>query len=369
MLAHQALPWARLGIARAQLAQGQITPATRTIESLLIDEPTFVDAYDVLGRTQLAQGNLGQAMETFRRAADLTPGAVRRQQKLGMLAFYSGKTAEAGDALEKATIIGQHSKIFDYQTLVLLAIVRFQQRDAKGLGRCVIDIARALEIAPDSARLQRFGRIINAFELRLNREVTPCYQALVRLAADIEAPNFDFEAGCNLVTAITQLCVAGLVAPEAEAWISRVATRYTGVKGVTELLANAASAHPPYADLIKAGHAAINSAAEKAMLHSIAGRPDIAIEHLLEHARTTLNQHFVETAKGVMNRYGEKLKSTEKHTATLEALRPRMGSNAHVGSLLGRSEENLGGIKLRGAEAALREVAPEVSVVLEEGEG
>ena len=49
----RAMPWARLGIARAQLEGGHSAPARRTLESLLSENPTFADAYDVMGRAQL----------------------------------------------------------------------------------------------------------------------------------------------------------------------------------------------------------------------------------------------------------------------------------------------------------------------------
>lgn len=44
--ATKAMPWARLGIARAQLESGQVAPARRTLESLIVENPTYADAYD-----------------------------------------------------------------------------------------------------------------------------------------------------------------------------------------------------------------------------------------------------------------------------------------------------------------------------------
>ncbi|MFY8041720.1 MAG: response regulator, partial [Rhodoferax sp.] len=41
------LPWAKLGVARAQLDAGQISQATGTLEKLISEEPNYADAYDV----------------------------------------------------------------------------------------------------------------------------------------------------------------------------------------------------------------------------------------------------------------------------------------------------------------------------------
>jgi len=46
----RALPWAKLGIARTQLASGQIVPARRTLDAMIGEMPQYADSYDVLGR-------------------------------------------------------------------------------------------------------------------------------------------------------------------------------------------------------------------------------------------------------------------------------------------------------------------------------
>jgi Tfp pilus assembly protein PilF len=43
-----AVPWARLGVARSQYARGSTTQARRTLESLLNEQPSYADAYDVM---------------------------------------------------------------------------------------------------------------------------------------------------------------------------------------------------------------------------------------------------------------------------------------------------------------------------------
>ena len=121
VIAAQALPWARLGVARAQLDDSQSAPAQRTLESLIGDQPGYADAYDVMGRLQVAQGQFGQALETYRQASALTPSSITRLQKQGALAFYLGEREESTKALERAALLGISSKMFDFQSLVLLA--------------------------------------------------------------------------------------------------------------------------------------------------------------------------------------------------------------------------------------------------------
>lgn len=349
----QALPWARLGLARAQLGQQQVAPATRTLESLIHDEPTFVDAYDVLGRTQLSQGHLSKALETYRQAADITPGAVRRQQKLGMLAFFSGEDDTALAALERACILGLNSKMFDYQTVVLLAVLRFRKQDSKGLARCRSDLGKALERAPMSLRLQRLFATVRCLELMQQRQVGAVIQQLREFATQIRAPDFDVEAGCNLLALLAQLSAAELSLPGVEEWVRHIGTRFAGTKGVSELLAHAAGIHPPHAELIKQCHAQIIEAAEKAMMHSISGAPDKAVELLLQHGRHTLNYKFIETARGVLKRYaekiGERMSDLQQQLAIVAELTGQRGSTSMP---MGQNDEGLGGIKVRGPAEA-----------------
>ncbi|TNF53343.1 MAG: response regulator, partial [Burkholderiales bacterium] len=79
------VPWARLGVARAQLGAGEPRKASTTLESLLQDEPEYADAYDVMGRAQFELGNFENALATFKMATQLTPHSISRLLKHGML--------------------------------------------------------------------------------------------------------------------------------------------------------------------------------------------------------------------------------------------------------------------------------------------
>jgi Tfp pilus assembly protein PilF len=74
------VPWARLGVARVQLANGDVVMARRTLESLLGENPLYADSYDVMGKVQMEQGQIDQALATYRTAANITPGCILRLQ-------------------------------------------------------------------------------------------------------------------------------------------------------------------------------------------------------------------------------------------------------------------------------------------------
>lgn len=345
-----ALPWARLGIARAQIEGNQPVMALRTLESLIGDHPTHVDAYDVMGRVQVEQGSLGEALDTYRRASALTPGSITRLQKHGMLAFYMGDRDESAKMLERAAAIGISSKMFDYQSLVLLAFSRFHQRDSKGLQRCLENLQHALEKAPQSRRLQRFVSVVKVFSLMLQKQVAAVVAEVRQLFGDLNEPGLDIEAACNLLALLSQLNAGELQLTGSEEWVDTLGQRFASTKGLTELLAGAASPHPPFAQRVRDAHARTGEMAEQAVTHALQGQHRTAVLSLLAHAERTLNAKLIDMARMTLQRHGSKIEDAAALSARAEALRERYGTaTATLGQKGGRAP---GALNLRDAPPA-----------------
>lgn len=323
VLQAQAVPWAKLGIARAQIAGNEVQKATRTLESLIAEQPTYVDAYDVMGRLQLEQGNLDAAVAVYRQAVNLTPGSLGRLQKLGMLAFYMGDPAEAAKMLDRAVLLGISSKMFDFQTLVLLAFTRFRQQDTKGLQRCADNLAHALTRAPGSERLQRFSRVVDVLNLMLNKRVADAVQAIRGLADEVHAEGFDLEAACNLLTLVSHLSAGEVVLDRVEEWVDAIGLRHCTSKALSDLLARTASAHEPFAERIRACHHRVLQIAEKSMAHSLAGNPGAAVRGLIDQGRRTLNGKLLDNARLVLQRHHAKIADAAALEAEADDLRRR----------------------------------------------
>ncbi len=347
-----ALPWARLGIARAQIDGNQPAQALRTLESLIGDHPTHVDAYDVMGRVQVEQGSLGEALATYRKASALTPGSITRLQKHGMLAFFMGDRDESAKMLERAAAIGISSKMFDFQSLVLLGFARFHQRDSKGLQRCLENLQHAAEKAPQSRRLQRFVAVVKVFSLMLQKQVAAVVSEVRLLFSDLNEPRLDIEAACNLLALLSQLTAAELRLDGSESWVDTLGLRFASSKGVTELLAGAASAHPPFAQQVRDAHTRIGEMAEQAVTHGLQGNHRNAVSSLLAHAERTLNAKLIEMARMSLQRHGSKIDDAQALSAQADSLRERYAvgvGSAALGQTTGRQP---GALNLRDAPAA-----------------
>ncbi len=343
----RALPWAKLGIARVELESGQLQQATRTLESLIGEQPTFADAYDVMGRVQVEQGDMAAALETYRSATELTPASVSRLQKQGMLAFYMGEHDEAVQALERTVRIGISSKMFDCQSLVLLTFLHTDKRDAKAFARALHHLERAVEKRPESARLRRLLETAQILQALIERQAGAAVQAARHLARQVREEDFDFEAAANLLAALARLARTEIQLPDGETWVTETAERFCASKASTDMLALAAAPHPPYEAAVRAAQHGIATAAEKAMTHSLNGEPAVTVRTLLDLGGRTLNAKLLETAGLVLNRHGAKIADGAALGEQIAALRQRFctrGTQVALGTSAGRSA---GGLTLR----------------------
>lgn len=346
----QALPWARLGIARTQIEANEVAKASRTLESLIADQPSYADAYDVMGRLEVEQGNLTKAFEIYRKAAEATPGSISRQQKLGMLALYMGDTKAANAALSRAVSMGRNSRMLDYQSLVLLALTQFVAKDGKALHRSHADLSAAHQRTPESRRLARFVEVVDVLSLMHQRKVATVVSRVRGLAGELLDASFDVEAACNMLSLIAQLTAAELNLPDTEDWVDKIALRFCTSKGVSELLACTASAHEPFAEQIRAGHVKISELIQKSIMFSVTGDPAMAVKALQRHADKTLNFRIIEAASAMLERHGEKIAEAPKLADHGAALRQRYSQSAKMPRLGSEVGRQAGGLSMRGAK-------------------
>lgn len=362
VLKAQALPWARLGVARSQVEANEPNKALSTLESLVADQPNFVDAYDVMGRIHVDQGNLEEAAAVFIRAATLTPDSVTRLQKVGMLSFFLERYDDALKALERTVTIGIASKMFDPQTLVLLAFLRWRQSDSKGVQRCTENLEHLLARNPDSQRLRRFAALVQVLELVMRLQHNDALQAVADLALEVREASFDVEAACNMLALLSRLADIGYALEQAQEWVDAIGLRHCTTKSLTEMLARAAGPHPAFAERIRTCQHRVLEVSEAAMAFSVAGDPGSAVRTLLDNGRASLNGKLIDTARLVLQRHHDKIDGAADLQSTIDDLRQRyftLPTKLPIGDGPGRKA---GGLALRGAVASALGAEPEPPV-------
>jgi CheY-like chemotaxis protein/cytochrome c-type biogenesis protein CcmH/NrfG len=339
------LPWAKLGVARAQLDGGQTSQAVSTLENLISADPAYVDAYDVMGRAQFEMGKFDQALETYAMAAKLTPQSIGRLQNLAMMTYYAGDGVEAEKLLDRTARMGLESKLFDSQVLVLLALTRLESGDAKGLQRCQDDFARLIEKDADNPRLQRLSGIVMALNLIQKHQFSQSVDTVRAMAKTVTATDFDFESASNLVALLSQLTNKAIHLDEVELVVETIGMRFCSNRSLTELLCVNARAHPPYAERMKTSQSKVLQYAETAMALSMGGNPTAAVKNLVIHGKQTLNSRLIDNAYQVLQKHTAKIEGAPELAAEVQALRERYGlSNAKPS--LGDQKRKEGGLSL-----------------------
>jgi hypothetical protein len=279
-------------------------------------------------------------------ACELTPHSITRLQNLGMMTYYSGNRVEAEKILGKTARIGLDSKMFDCQTLVLLAFARLEGGDYKGLQHCQDDFVKLLERFPDNPRLLRLLGIVDALVLIQARQFAKSVEAVREMVGKVKQPDFDFESATNLVSLMAQLANKSIQLDEVESVVDILGMRFCTNRSMSELLAGAAGVHPPYAELIRNSNAQVLKYAENAMSLSMAGDPAAAVKELLVHGGATLNAKLIETAYLVLQKYADKIPDAAKLTEAVAELRTRFGG-VNLRPTLGEQKREAGGLTLR----------------------
>lgn len=346
VVAAKTVPWAKLGVARSLLDAGQSVAAASTLENLISQDPSYADAYDVMGRAQFELGKFDQALATYKMASELTPASISRLQNLGMMTYFTGDRKEAEKILDRTTRLGLDSKMFDCQTLVLLAFARLESGDSKGLQRCRDDFARLMERNPNSKRHQRLADIVTALSLIQQHQLAQALDAVRTLIRAVKLPDFDFEAASNLLALMAQLANKTIQLDEVESVVDTLGMRFCTNRAMTELLAGAAAVHEPYAASIRAASAQILKLSEHAMSLSMAGDPQAAVKDLIFHGNATLNGKLIETAYLVLHRYAAKIEEAPALGETIQDLRTRFAASG-TKPALGEQKRQAGGLTLR----------------------
>lgn len=343
----KAVPWARLGVARVQLAQGEVAAARRTLESLLGDLPQYADSYDVMGKVQMEQGQIEEALATYRTAASITPGCILRLQHCGTLSFYGGDVANATDMLERTWQMGSKSRLFDVLSMMLLAFLRFDAGDTKNLDGAYDVLQRFSETYSQSVRLRRMSEIGNILVM-LNAGKTAVGVLKAReLVADISEPDFDMEAGTNMLSLWSRLGPHGVDDDEYMDVVMKVAKRFSVSKAATEVLVAAVRRTAQAAAWVRDAHAEVMQLAESAMNHAIRGQPRAAVETLLLHGQNTGNAKLIEMAGAVARRHQERIDQFEALIESADKLSHRYcAPSTHIAGVR-RSNRSAGGLVLR----------------------
>ncbi len=111
-IAMRPMPWARLGLARAQRQLGN-NAARATLETLIAESPQLMAAYDLLGHVHADEGNTEAALRVLDSAAARSPRSLNRLRAIASVAEEAGDYARVQDSLDKVVRQTRHTPLRD----------------------------------------------------------------------------------------------------------------------------------------------------------------------------------------------------------------------------------------------------------------
>lgn len=109
VLAQREYQWARAGLARIRMLNGEYEQARQMFLGVIAENRYYIDAYDQLAAAYQAMGQLDDAADILERATKLSPNSVPRQRNLGMTCLKLGNVAMAEKSFRKCVAIGEYS--------------------------------------------------------------------------------------------------------------------------------------------------------------------------------------------------------------------------------------------------------------------
>ena len=140
----RAVPWARLGLAKAHFMDKQYAQAESVLEALVKESDLYLDAYDWLARTREAAGRLADARTTLQSAVLKAPHGLRRLRRLGEMSIELGDMAHAHDALAEVVRKGKYSDFRDPEDHVRLLTAQLGLGDTEKAISTIVDMERSM---------------------------------------------------------------------------------------------------------------------------------------------------------------------------------------------------------------------------------
>ncbi len=144
VLEMRAVPWARLGLAKALYMKQQYAQAEDILEGLVGENDNFIDAYDWLARTREAAGQLEQARDVLLKATAVSPHRLGRLRRLGGIALDMGDADTAESVLAEVVRKGKYSDFRDPEDHVWLVQAQIGSGNIEAAAATLRDLDKSM---------------------------------------------------------------------------------------------------------------------------------------------------------------------------------------------------------------------------------
>lgn len=113
MLAQRAMPWVKLGLARALYLQKDHGRSKDVLKGLIEESPRLMAAYDLLGHVHMDLGDADEAIAILDSACEISPNSLARHRAIATVAEQKGDHSRVEQALDRVIKRTRNSPLRD----------------------------------------------------------------------------------------------------------------------------------------------------------------------------------------------------------------------------------------------------------------
>ncbi|MGQ5523521.1 tetratricopeptide repeat protein [Chitinimonas sp. PSY-7] len=299
--------WAKLGLARVALRQGDKPTAEAAMLDIIGQHLRYLPVFNQLNEFYLADERFAEALDITEQAIKITPHSLKRLQQAGQLAYSLGQPEKAAEYLNKAVKVNGKAIDLDYRSLFHLSLLQFDQghtADAASLVKQIAAKQKHEEAGSSMAtRGEWYGELAQSGEAIAKREPLAAIDIMRKLADNWEAPEFNFEFALDYFTVVDRLYADDISATLAE-WVEPIALRFDTGRSAEELLAQRFACRPALLVILTSAsdHVAqiTNQAAELVMQENFRAAAELLVA---EGQRTHNNRLLAAAANAAVKSY------------------------------------------------------------------
>lgn len=210
LLARRDFHWARTGLGKVLFLQGKYGAAKTMLESVIADNPSYIEAYDWLAKTLQALHESNAAKQVLQDAIRLSPNSPTRQKFLGDMAYETGDLDLAAKAFRKSVASGENSVFKSPDVYLSLAKTCSAKKDPDEALRILAGLKKEFK----SPEIAFKAKVTEGLVYQDNNEPDKAYDVAVSLTRMVDGPHMPTDASFSLQMAQLMMQSGGIAERE-----------------------------------------------------------------------------------------------------------------------------------------------------------
>ncbi|WP_269531053.1 response regulator [Chitinimonas sp. BJYL2] len=290
--------WAKLGLARVAIKQGDHETAEAAMLDIINQHSRYLPVYNQLVDLYRSEERYADALGIIEQAIKITPNNLKRLQSAGQMAHSIGDMDKANSYLLKALRVNGKAVDLDDRTifqLIMGQIDQGQMGEASSLVKQLSSKPRR-DDKPDRAhRGEWYTLLAAAAEAIARREPLAAIDMMREVGSHAAAPEFDFDLALDYFTVLNRLYAEDIAANMIE-WIKPIAERFDTGRAAEELLLRPIADRAKLAEVVVRAGEQVAQITNRAAQLVVANNFRAAADELIREGERTRNNRLLAAA-------------------------------------------------------------------------